>query len=106
MIEGIPDYILLMTIAIAGTAYRQTAGWIHAKQKNPELEFDIAYLDATLLSMLGMALLFSGQSQVLTVQAAIVAFLSGYAGQKVTTGVASILPTPGTVDKGGVDNQK
>ena len=95
MIAGVPDYLILMAIAIVGVAYKQISGWIKAKQADPTLKFDIAYLDASLIACVAVAMLYADPSMGISAQAVIMAFLSGYAGQKITTETVKLAPTPG-----------
>lgn len=95
MIAGIPDYIIVMVIAMTGVLYRQVMGFYKAKQANPGLTFDPHYIDATVVAMIGTAAIYATTDIQLSAGIVLAALASGMGIQEITVQVAKITRTPG-----------
>jgi flagellar basal body-associated protein FliL len=94
-IESIGDSIILVAIAVLGVLFYMGLGFLGAKQKNPELKFDVRYVYVTMFTAFTVALLYSEPVEVVTVSMIFQAFLVGFGGNGAVTKVAQISPTPG-----------
>lgn len=95
MIAGIPDYIIVMVIAMMGVLYRQVMGFYKAKQANPNIVFDPHYVDATVVAMIGTAAIYATADIQLSAGIALAALASGMGIQEITVQVAKVARTPG-----------
>lgn len=73
----------MMLAAMGGAVFYMINGWLDSKQKNPNLKFEYTYLTKTVVTVLGMGLLFENvEIAELTLGGLLFAVLSGMGGNR------------------------
>lgn len=90
----IQDQLILVLFATFGALLRVYSKWLEASAKVEGLKFDSTFLNYTIVSVLGMFIIFENVDIGLSLGTVALAAMSGYSGQLLTTKAVRTALTP------------